>query len=232
MLANAAEIRAEYLRLREVQRGLNSKLLQTVSKKGFEQSARDLGFWEGGRIVLRDEHYMDVMSDYALYEYWAGGKNAVERSLARGDASEGSDEHITLQAMVKAHFTLVGIEAVEPEVGVRAVDHIYGGSFLLADMGLSEKGTPQVVLAARLLTFSNFRMTSGAAVRIDPELARLFVDSLHETAASPWTVNMVPLRVRHELARKILRLALANVEDVKAAWGEQLAEREPQPALE
>jgi hypothetical protein len=231
MLANAAEIRDEYLRLREVQRGLNSKLLQTVSKKGFEQSARDLGFYEGGKIVLHDEYFGDVLSDYALYEYRAGGKNAVERSLSRGDAPGGTDEHLMLQAMAKARFTLVGIEAVEPDIGVRAVDHFYGGSFLLADMGLSEKGSPQIVLAARVMTLPNFTMTSGAAVRIDPELATLLVNDLREAFGSPSSAALLTPKMGNRVTRMILLFALANLDDLKAALRARTARHKAAPAL-
>jgi hypothetical protein len=114
-----------YLRLRDVQRALNTVLLRTVSKKGVEESARALDFWARGKIVLEDEDDGGVLMDFALYEYRTGSKNAVERYLARG-AVQSADERTVLEAMLRGRFTLVEVEDVVPTVGVHAVDRIYG----------------------------------------------------------------------------------------------------------
>jgi hypothetical protein len=131
-----SEIRAIYHRLHDVQRALNTTLFWAVSRKGIEESARALGFWEGGKVVVDGEDDVGVLMDFAIYEYRTGGKNDVERGLA--GTTDGTDQCTVLEAMCKARFTLVDVAAFVPEVGARAVDRIYGERFLLADVGLSK----------------------------------------------------------------------------------------------
>lgn len=117
--AHLSEVRATYLRLRDVQRALNTTLFRTVSKRGIEESARALGFWERGKLVLDEEDDVGVLMDLAICEYRAGGKIAVERYLG-GSAAKTADERTVLEAMLEARFTLVEVEAVVPEVGARS----------------------------------------------------------------------------------------------------------------
>ena len=137
---NLACIRDTYLRLREAQRGLNTKLVKTITKRGFEHAARELGVWQDGKIVLGHKDHMRVVADYALYEYRVAGKTPVERYTTRGLVPAGSDEHVVLEAMLDARFTVAEIEEIIHEVGAHAHDHIYGKRFLLADVGLAKTG--------------------------------------------------------------------------------------------
>lgn len=220
--ANPSEIRTIYLRLRDAQRALNTTLFRTVSKKGIEESARALDLWERGKVVLDEEDDVGVLMDFAIYEYRAGGENSVERYLG-GSAAKSADERTVLQAMLEARFTLVEVEAVVPEVGVQAVDRIYGEPFLLADVGLSETAQPGLVIATRLLPFPTFTMTSGAPLAFDPELAALFIGGLEDAVGTSGQVGMLPPRMRKELACNLIGLALADPEQAKAVWREKVA---------
>jgi hypothetical protein len=79
--AHLSEVRPTYLRLRDVQRTLNTTLFRTVSKKGIEESARALDFWERGKVVLEEEDDVGVLMDFAIYEYRAGGDSRRELSI-------------------------------------------------------------------------------------------------------------------------------------------------------
>jgi hypothetical protein len=218
--ADVSGIRATYVRLRAVQRSLNTILFGMLSRKGIEESARALDFWEDGVIAFDDEADVQLLSDFAIYEYRAGGHNAVERYLARGDVGEGTDEHTVLEAMQKARFTLLAVEEALPEIGARALDLIYGEAVMLADLGLSETAVPGIVLATRLLAFPTFTMTSGAPLPFDPELAALFVTDLRQAFGRPERGDILPAKVRRRLAHDLTALALTDPEEAKAVWTE------------
>ena len=179
--------------------------MKTLSRAALEQSARDLGLWDNGKIAVEHEDHLAVVADYAVYEYRAGGKSAVERFADRPDALVGSDEHSLLNAMREARFTLVEILQIVPNVGVRALDHIYGRRLMLADVELSQTAKPGVVLATRLLSLPTFAMTSGAPLAFDRELAAFFLRGVGGGLAD---LRLLPRRERKHLARHLIGLAM------------------------
>jgi hypothetical protein len=218
-------VRETYLRLREAQRGLNTKLVKTITKRGFEQSARDLGVWQDGKIVLDHKDHMGVVADYALYEYRVAGKTPVERYATRGLVPARSDEHVVLEAMLDAWFTVVEIEEIIPEVGAHAFDHIYGKRFLLADVGLAKTGKKRDLLATRLLKLPRFTMTTGASLPFDPELAKWLVDGLRDGGSDVAALRLLPAKERKHLVRHLIGLAMEKPAMVKAAWKEKVGHR-------
>jgi hypothetical protein len=220
------EIRAAYLRLRQTQRALNKVLFRMVSKKGHEECARALGFWQNGTMVFDGDEDVQLFMDFAIYEYRAGGENAVERFIRRGGVEKRtSDEGVVLEAMLQARFTLVEIEEIVPLVGARANDRLNDESFLLADVSLSETGAPGIVLSTRLLSFSTFSMTSGAPLNFDDELATLFVESLGQAFGRSTNARSLPETARKPLAVALARLALQDPEEMKAIWRDKIARR-------
>jgi hypothetical protein len=225
----AQEIRAAYLRLRQAQRALNKVLSRMVSGKGYEECARALGFWQNRTMVFDDEEDVQLLADFAIYEYRAGGQNAVERFIQRGAVEGTTDEGIVLEAMRQARFTVVEIEEIVPQVGARALDRLYDESFLLADVSLSETGAPGVVLATRLLTFSTFSMTSGAPQNFDDELATLFAESLRQAFGQSAKARSLPQADRKRLAFTLARLALQDPDEMKDVWRDKIARRDFAP---
>lgn len=220
-MPSMARIRDEYLRLREVQRGLNAKLVKAITKRGFEQSARDLGFWQDGKIVLDHKDHMGVVADYALYECRVAGKTPVERYASRGLVPPKSDEHVVLEAMLDSRFTVVEIEDIIPEVGAHAFDDIYGKRFLLADVGLAKTGKKGVLLATRLLKLPKFTMTTGAPLPFDPGLAKLLVEGLRDGGSDVAALRLLPAKERRHLVRHLIGLAMEELVTVKVARKER-----------
>jgi hypothetical protein len=77
--SDAADVRASYERLRSVQPRLNTTLFRMLSKRALENTARTLGFWEKGRMVVELEDDLDIVADFAIYEHRVAGRNAVDR---------------------------------------------------------------------------------------------------------------------------------------------------------
>lgn len=166
------DVLTTYTRLRQTQRALNNRLMKTLSKKVIEESAKHLGFFEGGCLVADTESDLDLVMDSAIYDYYpSGNKNAVARFAAQ-HALEG-DERLVLDAMLRARFTLVELGDAVEGIGVHARDLVFAEDFFLADVSLSETSVSGLVLATRLLALESFCMTTGAHVVLDESLASL-----------------------------------------------------------
>lgn len=195
--------------------------MKAITKRGFEQSARDLGFWQDGKIVLDHKDHMGVVADYALYEYRVAGKTPVERYAARGFVPAGTDEGRILEAMLDARFAVVEIEDIIPQVGAHALDHIYGKRFLLADVGLAKAGKKGVLLATMLLKLPKFTMTTGASLPFDPGLAKLLVDGLRDGGSDIAALRPLPAKERRYLVRHLIGLAMEELVTVRMARKER-----------
>ncbi len=67
--------------------------------------------------------------------------------------------------MKEARVTLVELGTIVSGVGVEAKDLLFGGTMLLADVGLSASAEARMVLVTRLLDFTSFSMTTGPSER-------------------------------------------------------------------
>ena len=152
---------------------------------------------------------------YAAYEYRVAGKTPVERYADRNLVLAGSDEHIVLQAMLDARFTVVELEQMVPDVGAHAFDHLYGKRILLADVGLEKTGRKGMVLATRMLKLPRFSMTSGAPLPFDPQLARWLVDGMRAGRSDLAALRLLPAKERRHLVRHLIGLALEGAAIVK-----------------
>jgi hypothetical protein len=198
--------------MREAQRALHRAIVPTLSRKAIEAAARPLGFLDDGTILAETENDIALVTDTALYDYYASGDaNAVERYAAQHDAS--GDEALALEAMRRARFTLIEVLATVDGLGARVRDVIFDEELLLAGVGLA----PGQVIAARLLTFDTFGMTTGVTLPFDREVAALVRRSFGELAGMA-----ADLRPRESsfLARLLLQLAMIEPEDALALMEE------------
>jgi hypothetical protein len=70
-----------------------------------------------------------------------------------------------LTAVLSSRFTLLSVAEIVPDVGARALDLLSEQPSLLADVNLSETGSRGIIMAADMLRFESFVMTSGAPLR-------------------------------------------------------------------
>jgi len=167
-----------YKRLRKVGRELNNRIFETLSREAIEQTARRLGMWRDGTLVLETQDEMSVLMDHAIHGYFEDGRNAVDRYVEAHPPQPASDEAAVLWAARQAFFAIPKVEEVVPGVGVWARDLLRDERFLLVDMGLSQSAVEGGVLATRLLPFERFVMTSGAALPASSECLRAVIEYL------------------------------------------------------
>jgi hypothetical protein len=203
-LDKPTDIRDTYLRLRQVQRGLNEQLFREVSKAGMQDCARALGFWGNGIIIFDEDDDVGLLADFAIHEHKAG-RAVIERRMTSAEATE--DERTVLAAMHRSWFTLFGIVEIIPDIGARALDLLSDQPLLLADVNLSETGSPGIIMAAHLVPFEAFVMTSGAPLPFDPEVARLLLAGMRARSITPRDLTALPPHARTQLALNLIALA-------------------------
>jgi len=214
---NLVAIRDRYVLLREAQRTLNKRLQTMLPRQAFKECAQKLGFWQHGQLVFDVEDHVDAFTDYVIYDYrLRGGTNAVERLWKLGEIVPGTSAHEVLEAMQEARFTVVRVVKVLPGTGAVVDDLFYGERETLADIMLSENSEPGLTMAARLLTFPDFVMTTGAGFRVGPRGVEAILANFNEgfEGGLPMALReSFDVRTRSQLAANMIRAALAPRED-------------------
>ena len=178
--AEYSQLVDRYKKLRAVNRDLHSAILNYLPKKVLKKCAQKLGISNSGTFVLQEEHELDVLIDYCIYDYHEDGENAVSRYAKDNTPTPGSDEHAVLKAMLESYHSLIQAESIVKNVGIWAHDLLNNRRFLLIDIGFSKTIEKDYVFAARIIPFEDFVMTSGAALPVDAEPLIQITDLLTE----------------------------------------------------
>jgi hypothetical protein len=93
-------------------------------------------------------------------------------------------------------------------VGVHVQDVLRDREHFVADMGFSETAAPGCVIAARMLPFEGFLMTTGAALLASATVLRRTADTLDVNRLLPEDVRALPEDVWCQLAPMILGACL------------------------
>lgn len=160
-----------YRRYRDAGKALNDKMLNAfVDRAAILSSARALGLLGKGDVLVFDnEGEINVLTDYALYEYRVRGKNAVERYQEKF-GGETQIERELMAAMVASSTSLFRIESVSRAAyTIHLSDLVNGGSLLdLMDINFSRYALPGLLFFIRPIRLPSFSMTSGIAFVFRP----------------------------------------------------------------
>lgn len=118
-----AAILRSYKELRRKSVAINTRLVESLSGEEMREAASALGILDGKNdLVLQTEDELSVLMDYAIYNLFRDGKNAVDRLLETNPFPQDSPELRLLRAMRKSHFTLFETTQAVPGLGVRGLD--------------------------------------------------------------------------------------------------------------
>ena len=210
-MTDYSEFVSRYKTFREINRKLNSILTKQVSKRAFTQCGKKLGLIKGDALVLGDMDETAILMDYCIYAYRENGQNAVSRYLEESPPASDTDEYRVLKAMSESFYTLVEIAEVLPGVGVLADDLFSDRRYPIIDVGLGSSAVEGFVLAARLIPFADFVMTSGAALPVDPEtLAEIFDSVLPRFGKEAGRYIEIDAQRKADLDAAIIRVCLEN----------------------
>jgi SEC-C motif len=155
---------ARYKHLRLVALHLHHRLVASLPKSAMDEAGKRLGILKGNVLTFDSEDEVAVLADFALYDVWQGGANAIERYLATSPPAPGSEEMVLLQAMRQARYSLFAVEAIEAGVGVQVRDLLRDEVLRLVDVSFSQSAAIGTVLAARVIAPEGIAMTTGAAL--------------------------------------------------------------------
>ena len=165
-ITNTDELRSRYQQIRQVTQRVSNMLVEGLSKDVLHEGARKLGVLRGDTLVFSTEMEATVLMDYCIYEVRRNGRNAVEQYLIDSPPNEDSPELEVLNAMQHAFYSVFLVESVEPRLGLRMRDIRTDETLLLADLAMASSAVPNALLASRVLPFSDFHITGGAALPI------------------------------------------------------------------
>ena len=174
----------QYKKYRRMGRELNSVLLKYLPQNAIQACGRNLGIMSGKTLVFRDEDETSVLMDHCIYDYYENGQNAISRYIDESQPPPGTDEYTLLQAKSQSFFTLVQVMEVVEHVGVWVDDLLGSRRFLMVDIGFSETAVEGLVLATRIIPFSDFTMSSGAARPVNEECLRKIFAYLYQQFGS------------------------------------------------
>jgi len=166
-----AAILRNYKELRRKSIAINTRLVESLSGEEMREAASALGILHGkNELVLQTEDELSVMMDYAIYNLFRDGKNAVDRLLEINPFPQDSPEQRLLRAMQKSHFTLFETTQAVLGLGVRGLDGPEKTPIVIVDTGFSQTAHPGLVLATRIYSpEEDWWMTSGTALPLNQE---------------------------------------------------------------
>jgi hypothetical protein len=225
-----AEILALYDRRRAVSRPMSDDLVKYGSRAAMQEAARRLGVLVRGTLMFDNESDVTVFGDMLAFDQWSNGENAVRRMLRAVAPAAGTIEREVLEAMRDARHSIFVGKRVEPGVGVYFADYLRPDvETLVVDRGLAMSGGG-VVMAARLLYFPEFAMTTGAGIPVgSAAVLEQVTDALVRRygMTTPDELYNLPPQQRSEAAFIVTRVLLARAQTRQVAYADRPDLEEP-----
>ncbi len=210
--AEYSQLVSRYKQLRKITRKLHNSILpEYLSKKTYNICGEKLGMLRNNTFVFANMDQTSVLMDYCIYDHREEGINAISRYMTDFQPEADSDEYAVVKAMSQSFHTLVQVEDVLPGVGVRVNDLLGNKQFLIIDMGFSKTAIKGVVIAARILPFEDFAMTSGAPLPVDAvTLSAILHFAYQQYGSEDGKYITVDMQQKADLTATIIRICLAR----------------------
>ncbi len=190
-----------------------------------EKAARRLGLWEQGTLVFDTKDQIAVLMDYAFYDCFQYGSNAVDRYAAENPPAPGSDEEALVAAMKQAFFSVFRVQKVVMEIGVHVLDILRDHQYFLADVGISSTAEETLVFVSRVLPFEDFIMTCGAALPADGAAQTSIGNHLNSMPKSPLDEEPLTREEKADLAASMIRFCLESGSSEDIQYSETAEDR-------
>jgi hypothetical protein len=165
-----AGILRDYRELRRVSMALAHRMAKMLDGEEIRAAARSLGVLNGEHVDIEPEDELTAVADYAVFNLFRSGRNAVDRLLEEDPPPEGSTELRLLRLMQESHYTIFEVEKAIPGFGVRGFDGPERIPIVLVDLGFSATAAPGALLATRICSpGEGWWMSTGAALPINRE---------------------------------------------------------------
>ena len=160
-----------YKMYRKANTELNHKVMESCLESDvMMKSAKLLGIARGDTLVLDSMDETNVLMDFALNEYKTEGKNAIE--IYRETANYNEVERDILNALLSSYTSLFEVISVSKAENLLVLNDLMNRreNIKLRDIALSESAIPGLLLFIRLVSFTDFNMTSGILFAFAPNL--------------------------------------------------------------
>lgn len=147
-----------------------------VDRDVLMESVKLIGMVKGDTLVFRNEDETSVLMDFAVNEYKKTNKNAVE--LYRDEVGWKKEiEKENLDALLSSYTSLFKITSISEEENTVILNDILNKKYniKLTDIALSKYGILGLLFFFRLVTFKDFKMTSGMAFAFPEKVEKLLL---------------------------------------------------------
>ena len=189
-MKNYNDILARYTRMRAAGIEMNNAMMD-LANTVVQQAAKDLGLFHKGSLTI-DESEVPVLLDHAIHHRFDGVRNVAERYAASRPAEALTDAAAVQAAWERVFFSIFRIDKKVPGVGAHVTDVLRDQKYFLADNHLGTTAVQHVVLAARLLPFAGFHMTTGAPQVVGAATLERVGDKLHQEDLSHEDIREMP----------------------------------------
>jgi hypothetical protein len=170
-----------------------------------------LGVYRDDALVFGSESEVSVLMDYCVYDYRRDGQNVIERYTSETAIPGDPDKSSVLDAMLKPRYSLFVVDEVVKGLGVQTRDLFRTDSGFIVDAALSETAVNGFVLASRIISPDNGRlsMTTGAGLPVNrPILDRIIQEVLEQFGTTAGEIVRMSADRAAEFSASIIRICL------------------------
>jgi hypothetical protein len=156
---------------RKIGKELNQKMIgYCIDKDSLTNSAKLLGIpIKGNTMIFDTEDEMSVLMDFALNDYCANKKNALNIYQEKIGGQNEIEKEI-LRSLLLSYTSLFKVISISGNIlWINDILNKKSGIKLI-DINFSKTGIPGMLLFFRLIPFKEFSMTSGVPFAFNDEL--------------------------------------------------------------
>ena len=154
-----------YRHLRRLVTELTQEITSSVPARAWSEVGKALGILDSG--AFDNKYVTNVLADCCIYDWFEDGKNLIQRFSETHPEQPGTDEHYVLDAYLRAAYRILVLKSAVPGAGIHCRDGRSQEELFLMDLNFSRNTDfSNVALAARLVPFGEYWITTGAALPI------------------------------------------------------------------
>lgn len=135
------------------------------------QSAKELGNFDRGKVIIRNDSEMSVFFDYiSLYRKIDGNRAAIHWNS--GDSQLINEENYSvIKAYENAKFSLLRLDKNIDDVSIKTTNIITGTECILMDRALNRSKKEGNFFICSTMKMDNYIMTTGGGILLDARVA-------------------------------------------------------------
>lgn len=160
------KLSAEYRHYREIGKNLNGKILSFMDAEKYfidVVSVLKISF-SGSTLFLEHEYEMDFITDYFIFDFNINGRNPVQIFKENEIIKMSDEENELIESYICSYCSLFKVVSVDKSESVLYLYDLLSDEeriIKIIDFGFSSTAEVGVLIFIRVISVSNFNMTSG-----------------------------------------------------------------------